>query len=102
GGWAALSGCRFVRLNHRSEDAEGLQGWFWQASAQAAYAQRHGIAWESSAPVVLGFARESGLTAIAESKQHPIPADLRPYLDDGRRAGPFTLYRIVRGPTDVH
>src|SRR5262249_48701987 len=58
-GWAALSECRFIRLNRRNDESEGLQGHFWQRSAQSIYAERHDIPWQNSAPVELGFARES-------------------------------------------
>jgi hypothetical protein len=103
-GWAVLAECKMMRLNRVSSDMEGHFAQIWYQAAPAAFARSHGIEWQNTAPVMLGFAQEHGIKMIVESQDHPIPPEVRPYLEPLTKAGPFMLYHIADIPrlnTDV-
>jgi hypothetical protein len=97
-GWVVLAECKMVRLNRANQDMEGRFGQIWQQAAPAAYARDRGIEWQNTPSVMLGFADENGISIVAESQAHPIPADVRTYLQPLQQAGPFMLYRITDVP----
>jgi hypothetical protein len=93
--WAALSDCRMIRLNSFEKDGWAASSGYWRRGAARQFAVRRlGLEWENTPAFMLGFAESVGIRWVAESDGYPLPNDVRPYLGESRRAGPFRLYRI--------
>ena len=96
--WSALLECKLIRLNRVRIDESGMPGRYWEESAPASYVRAHGLEWSNTAEVIMGFAQSCGIRMVMESKDHPIPDNILPYLDRQQQAGPFTLYKIIEVP----